>query len=245
MRLNLSNIGHNFLVYDGVNLSDFFVVRTFDMPLLPSIEAASIAIDGKAGEWFASRKVQTRDIVIGLGTLNETKNRKDIMAAWFNLSDKLAKDKVCKLEIGNGLYVNALLIGDTSINTDGKWSIVNVTFRCFDPYIYGKEYTETLKSGTTTINVKGKCSTFPVINLTASSSTVLLTDLDTGDRIRYTGMASGTKIVVDMANYKSTVNGVYKAADLTVSDFWPLHTGDNRLQLTGATGSLTYREMYL
>lgn len=245
MKMNLSDIGHDFVIFDGVNLSDHFVVRTFEMPLLPTIEASSIAIDGKAGEWFSRRKIGTRDINIGFGILNDSKDRKDVLKTWFMLSDYLAKDKVCKLEIGNGLYVNAVLVGDTGTTTNGKWSIVNVTFRCFDPYIYGEEHTETLSAGTNTIYVKGKYPTYPVLNLKATTTTVQVQDSTTSDRVRIPSTASGNTIVIDMENCKTTLNGVYKAVDPTVTDFWPLRIGENRLTLTGCSGTLTYREVYL
>ena len=245
MRMNLSNIGHDFIIYDGVNLSDHFTVRTFDMPLLPSIEASSIEIDGKAGSWFSRRKIMTRDIIIGLGILNDTKDRDEIMETWFLLSDKLAKDRPCKMEIGKGLYVNAMFVGESGVTTRKNWSIINATFRCFDPYIYGEEHTETLKSGSNTIYVKGKYPTYPRLALTASSTTVQVQDMDTSDRVRIPSTVSGNTIVIDTENCKTMLNGVYKAVDPTVTDFWPLRVGENKLTLTGCSGTLTYREMYL
>lgn len=245
MRTNLSEIGYKFLVYDGVNLSDHFIVRTFEMPMLPSVEASSVKIDGRAGEWYASRRYSVRDIDVGLGILNDTRDRPDALKTWLMLSDKLTKDKVCKLELGGGLYVNALLVGDTSMTTNGRWSIVNVTFRCFDPYIYGEEHTETLKAGANTLYIKGKCPTYPVLTLKATTTTVQVQDTDTTDRVRIPSTASGNNIVVDMGQHRCTLNDAYKPADPTVTDFWPLRIGENHITVTGASGTLTYREMYL
>lgn len=244
MMMNLSNIGHNFLRYDGVNLSDFFVVRKIDMPLLPNIEASGIKIDGRAGEWFAKREINTRDIIVGLGILNDTKERKDILENWFLLSDKIAKDKVCKLEIGNGRFVNAILMGDSPITTNREWSTVDVTFRCFDPYIYGEEHTESLKAGNNTIRVKGKYPTYPTIELTGATA-ITLTHNGTGDKVHVTGLTASQKLLINMAEYKCSVNGVYKPADPTVTDFWPLTPGDNVLNLSSGSGTLKYREMFL
>lgn len=244
MRMNLSNIGHDFLVYDGVNLADNFTVRTIDMPMLPEIEASSITIDDKAGAWFSKRRMGTRDIIVGLGILNDTKDRKDILETWWMLSDTLAKDKECKLELGNGYYVNAILVGDTNTSTDRRWSIVDVKFRCFDPYIYGEEHTETLKAGNNTINVKGKYPTYPTIKISGATTTTL-TDSDTGDKVRVEGIASGKTLVIRMDECRCTVDDLYKMADPTVTDFWPLRAGSNKLNLSSGSGTLTYREVYL
>lgn len=244
MKMNLSNIGHNFLVYDGVNLADHFIVRTFDMPLLPGIEASTIKIDGRPGEWFSKRAIGTRDIYVGLGILNDTKDRKDILENWFLLSDKLTKDKPCKLEIGNGYYVNAILVGDTQTTTTGKWSIVEVQFTCYDPYIYGEEHEVSLKTGNNTFNVKGKYSTYPVITINGASTTTI-TDTKTGDKIRVEDIASGKSLVINMNEHRCLVDGLYKPADLSVSDFWALKPGENTLNLSSGTGTLVYRELYL
>ena len=244
MKMNLSNIGHTFLAYDGVNLSDHFVVKSIDMPLLPTIDAASIAIDGKPGAWFSKRQIGTRDIIVGLGMLNDDRNRKDILQNWIMLSDILAKDTECKLELGDGRYVNAVLVGDTEMEFNGRWSVVNVTFRCFDPYVYGDEHTVSLKQGNNTFNVLGKYPTNPVIKITGAS-TVTVTDNDTGDKVRVESIASGKTLVIDMGEYRCTIDGLYKSADLTVTDFWPLRPGRNTLNLSSGSGTLTYREVYL
>lgn len=244
MRMNLANVGHNFVIYDGINLADHFIVRSIEMPLLPEIDASTLRIDGKAGEWFSKRQIGTRDVVIGLGVLNDTKDRKEILDTWWQLSELISKDKECKLELGTGRYVNAILVGDTDIKTNGKWSTVEVTFRCFDPYVYGDTHTETLKAGNNTIYVKGKCQTYPVISLTGASTTTL-TDTLTGDKVRVESLTSSQTLVINMAEYRCTVNGNYKAADISVTDFWPLRPGENTLNVSSGSGSLTYQEVYL
>lgn len=244
--INLSDIGHNFLVYDGVNLSDYFVVRTFDMPILPTIDANMIEIDGKPGAWFMSRKIGTRDIIVGLGILNDSKDRKDIVRRWTDLSNMLQKEKVAKLEIGEGRYVNALLIGESLPETRGKWSIVELTFRCFDPYIYGEEHTENLTSGNNTFIVKGQVSTYPIIELYGATSTsTTITNMRTGDKIRISGITSSSQLVIDMENHNCMIGSTYKPADPTISDFWPIQPGSITINVASAHGTLKYKERYL
>lgn len=243
MRMNFGDVGHNFLIYDGVNLSDHFVVRTVDMPLLPTIDARTVEIDGKPGAWFSGRQIGTRDITVGLGILADSRDRKSIVKAWADLSDKLAKDKVCKLEIGNGLFVNAFVVGDTPTGTNGRWSTTEVTFRCFDPYIYGREHTVPLAQGNNTFPVHGKVPTYPVIEITGASTTTV-TYKETDDRIRVERIPK-SPLVIDMANHVCKVGGDYAPADPTVSDFWPLKPGTATVNVTSGTGTLTYREVFL
>lgn len=244
MRFNLGKIGHNFLVYDGVNLSDHFVVRTMDMPLLPTITERTIEIDGKPGAWYTGRQIGTRDIVVGLGILNETKKRQDIIKHWIDLSDKLAKDKVCKLEIGNNLYVNAFLVGDTATSTNGKWSIVDITFRCFDPYIYGKEHSVALKAGDNKIIVEGKSATYPTIQLSGATTTTI-TYKEKDDKIKIPKIPSGKTLIVDMENHNCMAGDVYTPADPTISDFWPIDPGTITINVSSGSGTLKYKEVYL
>lgn len=244
MRLNLSKIGHDFVVYDGVNLSDHFIVRTFDMPWLPNIDANTLLIDGKPGEWFAGRNIGTRDVIIGLGLLNETREREDALEHWIRLTNKVAKNKVAKMEIGHGFYIWCMLIGESLIESNGKWSIVEVTFRCFDPYIYGEKRTYSLKTGDNEIPVSGGGSTFPVFEITGAS-TVTITHKETGEKFRTESVPTGQTLIVDMEHYNCTANGLYQPIDASVSDFWSLEPGKATINLSSGSGTVTYNEVYL
>lgn len=244
MRHNLERVGYKELIFDGVRLSDYFVVRSLNMPLLPTIEANTLQVDGKPGAYYMSRSIGTRDVMVGLGILNDTRSKKEIIKAWIDLSDKLDKEHVCKLEIGNGLYVNAALVGDTATTTNGRWSIVDVTFRCFDPYIYGREHTEQIATGLNAIRVISKAKTYPKFELSGATD-ITLTNNNTGDRIRVPGLIASQKLTIDMANHVCKIGETYKAADPTVSDFWPIAGGDITLNLSAGSGTMTYREAYL
>lgn len=245
MRANLSHLGHQTLIYDGEAISDFFVVRSFDMPFLPGISASTIEIDGRPGAWYANRGIGTRDVTIGIGIINDSRERVDVIESWFKLAEKLAKDDVRRLEFGNGYFVECMLVGNSPVEYKGRWSISTLTFRCFDPYIYGEEHFEPLAAGTNTIYVRGNQPTYASIDLRATSTVVQVQDTETSDRVRIPSTMSGANIGIDMELCRCTYNGMYKAADPTVTDFWPLRPGKNVLEVTGGSGSLVYRERYL
>lgn len=244
MKVDLRNIGHDFVVYDGVTLSDHFVICTFEMPLTPPVKANTIEIDGKPGAWFTGRKVATRDILMTLGVLNDTEEREDIISNWLELSDKLVKDRPCKMELGNGYYVNAMFTGESNISSNYNWSYIETAFTCFDPYIYNETHVESLKSGNNNIYIYGKKPAFPVFDITGAT-TVTLTNNGTGEKFRVEGLTSSQHVIIDMEYYTCTVNGIHKPIDLTISDFWSIAPEDLVINLSGGSGTMTYKETYL
>lgn len=243
--MNLGQLGDIGLVYDGIPLSDFFVVRGVDMPILPTITTNSLEIDGKPGAWFTSRSIGTRDITVRLGILSDNKERVEAMEQWINASDKLAKNEEHKLELGNGFYVNAIMTGNSDWKRNMRWGTTEVVFRCYDPFIYGQTWTEELKPGDNTIPIHGKYPVYPTYDLIGINGTFEMYDSDNKKTIRVENLVDDAPLTIDMSQYRCTVRGYYKAADPTVSDFWPLNTGVAHLNLNQGHGTFTYTERYL
>lgn len=243
--INLSQIGETGLAFDGIALSDYFIIRGVDMPLFPAVDAQGLEIDGKPGAWFSSRKIGTRDITVRLALLADTKDRIASMEEWLLVSQRIATDKPHKLELGNGYYVNAIMTGNSEITRNMNWSTADITFRCFDPYIYGETYEVDLNAGNNTVYIRGLCPTFPIVDITGASGTVTLKDEDTAKQVTVHNMVSDAPLSINMEQYRCTVRGYYKAADPSVTDFWPLKPGENHISLSSGSGILTYTERYL
>lgn len=246
--MNLSRIGDIDLVYDGVPLSDHFIIASVSMPLLPTFEASALYIDGKPGAWFAGRKIGTRDIRVTLGLLGDSRRRADAMEAWMAVSGLIAKDRECKLELGGGYYVNAIMMDDSQLTRNGRWSRADIVFRCFDPFIYGETHTVDIKSGNNAVTIEGDYPAWPTITVTGHSTSAAnyIRDTDTGRQVRVPSIsASSATLVIDMAGHFCTLNGNYKAADPSVTDFWSMKPGTNNLNLAYGSGTLTYTETYL
>lgn len=243
--INLSQIGDTGIAYDGVALSDYFIVCGLDMPAFPNIDTSSLAVDGKPGEWFTNRKIGTREIVVRLAMMTDRADRVDIMEEWLSLTPKLLKDEPKMLELGNGYYVNAIITGTSAITETMNWSKADITFKCFDPYVYGDTHEVPIHAGENTIYVKGTCSIRPVYNILGTDETVTLENDDTGKRTVIHGMVPDAPLVIYMEDYRCTARGYYKAADPSVSDFWPLTPGVNHINLSSGSGTLTYKERYI
>ena len=247
MLRELLQIGDFDIAYDGIRLADHLVVRGVDMPLLPEITANSISIDGKAGEWFTSRQIGTRDITVRLGMLGETKDRVEALDNWINHSFLVGKDAPCRLDLGNHYWVKAIMVGNSDITRNGKWSVVDVTFRCFDPYLYGDTHTITLKSGSNTVEILGNAPTAPIfaVKNSSSSSYLDIEDNKTRKKVRIYNTGTTNTITVDMGLHKCLIGSTYKAVDPTTTDFFTLEPGNQTVNIKSGTGTMTYTEVYL
>lgn len=242
MRMNYSEQGCTGLVYDGVDLSDVFTVADIEIPLLPTFEGVTQDVPQRAGLYFAYRKIGTRAVKMKLMLNAESRCPVDVFEAWNDVSAILSKPDPRRLYLNGEKYVNAVLIGDTPIEEEGYYGTVELTFMCYDPYVYGSQH-EVALSGTTEFNVAGG-ATYPVLQVTTTSTSVRIDNMETGDYVRVPSIASGRALTIDMEAQRVTnASGEYIAIDL-LSDFFPIE-GSARIKLTGCTGKLTYRERYL
>lgn len=239
------NIGDWDIAFNGEKLGNHFVVRGVDFPALPDITLNEIHVDGKPGSWFSNRQIGTREITIRLGLFSPTRERVEAMEGWLHSAYMLTLDHECRLDLGHGHHVNAVMAGNTPVEKNGYWSTTEVTFKCFDPFVYGDTYTIPLVSGSNKLNILGNYKTPPVIELKTHSDTFVLSDEVSGKKVRIEKAGTTLPLVIDMKNYKCTLGGNYKAADPTVTDFWDLTPGENKINLQTGTGTLTYTEVYL
>lgn len=241
----LLKVGDWDITFDGEHLAKYFVVCKVDMTMLPEISINEVQIAGRPGSWYSSRQIGTRDVTIRLGLLNETRDRIESLENWVNRAYLLSKDQECKLELGDYYYVNAVLVGQSPITRRQQWNTVDLTFRCCDPYIYRREFEVPLVSGDNTVVVTGTCPAWPVFEITGGSSTFQLRNMDTGHQVKVDTLSSTAKLIVDMKRRRCEIGGAYKAADPTVTDFWPLNPGENNIRLQTGSGVLRYTEVFI
>lgn len=238
-------IGDQDVALNGDRLANHFVVRGVDFPALPEIILNEIVVDGRPGSWFSGRQIGTREITIRIGLFSATRSRVEAMEGWLHNAYILTLDKEAKLDLGHGHYVKAVMSGSTPVTKNGYWSTTDVTFKCFDPFVYGETYTIPLVSGSNKINIMGNYKASPVIELTKHSDNFVLTDEVSGKKVKVDKTGTTVPLVIDMEKYRCTQGGVYKAADPTVTTFWQFSPGENKINLQTGSGTLTYTEVYL
>lgn len=239
MDYNFGQLGCDGIIYDGVNLSDVLEIADISMPLFPEFQNVTQSLAGKAGEYFSLRKIGTRTINITAKLSTGSIDPIAIFNEWNRVSEILNKPSPRKLELGYK-YVYAILDGTTDMTTEGYKGIVELTFICFDPYLYGRSYSYDISpTQRAEFKVSGIAAP-PTLQLTASASSVRVRNEVTGDYVYFDGVKTGDKIVVDMEKQVTTVGGTYKPVYLA-SDYFTIE-GDAIVSVQGATGTLSYVE---
>jgi phage-related protein len=241
MRPNLSEVGCSGIVYDDENLSDTFEVHDISIPLLPEIDAVSQELAKRPGAYFALRKVLTRDITLKLAINAESRCPVDIFEAWKGVSDKVAKNEPKPLYLNNDIYINAMLVGESNIELLGYRGAIELTVRAYDPFFYGQTHTETIGD---TVTIEGGEYVYPTFTIKTTATTVKLT-APTGEVIQVDNLKSGATLIVDTEKQLCTVNGNYAPINIEVSDFFSLALGEQKVTITGGTGTFEYTERWL
>ena len=244
MRLNHRRAGITGIVYDGVDLTETFQVVEVRTPLLPTIEAVAHELPQRPGSYFAARKVGTRSVVLKLRLEAASRNPLEVFQAWREVSSLVAKDEPKRLYLGEDRWCMAMLVGETEMDTSARYGTIECEFACFDPYFYGAEHSASLSAGTAkAIDVVGAVPALPTLALTASSTSVTVTNMTTGQYVLIPDLTSGAAVTVDMARQVSTAAGQYAPVDL-LSDYFAVNDGDE-VKVTGAYGTLSYTERWI
>lgn len=244
MRLNYSRTGASGLIYDGHNISDTFQIVGVSVPLLPTIEAVTHDLAQRPGSYFASRKVGTREIKVKLRLDAETRNPMGIFQAWREVSGIFNCSEPKRLYLNEDKFCNALLVGETQLEDEAYYGVVELSFLCFDPYFYGMEHALEIATGNTkTVNLLGNCPSFPVVNATAKGTVCMVRNNTTGEYVELRNMTSGTAFIIDMERQIATVGGAYKPVTL-LSDFFSIAPGDS-IYFSNMAGTLNWRDRWL
>lgn len=244
MRPNNQQAGATGLVYDGVDLTATFQIVSMDVPALPTIEAVTHGIAQRAGEYFAMRRVGTREIRAKLRLDAESRDPMAIFKAWRGVSSQISKSEPKKLYLNDTDYCWAVFVGESFIEDEAYYGVVELTFMCYDPYFYGEEHETSVTAGyTKTVSVDGE-ETYPTVELTASSATVSVENVTTGETVTVTGRSVGDVLVFDMERQQVTCEGAFVPVSLA-SDFFSIGPGSTKVKPTGGSGTLTYQERSL
>ena len=244
MRLNHQRTGATGLVYDGVDLTEHLQLVEIEMPLLPVVDAVTHELAQRPGAYFALRKVGTREIKATLRLDAQSRDPFDIFEAWSMLAGLLNKKEPKKLHLGGKRWCNALMVGQSKIDDEAYYGVVEVTFVCFDPYLYGEEREVALSAGTAKeFDVTCPEDVFPVFELTASSTSVTVTNMVSGEIVTVPGLTTGAALTVDMGRQCAMVGGAYVPVNLA-SDFFSVE-GKAKVKVANASGTLKYVERFL
>lgn len=244
MRLNYGRVGCTRLEYAGVNLAEVFQIVDVDLPMLPPVEAKVHELAQRPGAYFASRRMGTRQVVVRLRLDAETRDPLGIAAALREYSPIFNQAEPRRLDLGDGLWCMAMPTGETPVENRAYYGEVEITFTCFDPYVYGPEHSVELAAGVAReVRVAGSVEAWPTLALTATAANVRASNEDTGEYVLIPNVTPGARVVIDMERQTATAGTGYAPYDL-LSDFFSISDGAH-VKVTGAAGELTYTERYL
>lgn len=234
--------GQDHVIYDGVDLNDYFEVTAFGFNVTPSISAVTATVPDKPGEHFYSRQIGVRKGTIRLTARADDEGPLNVIDKWLQLAPLISKDSPRPLYLDSDKYLNAMLVGETPIEFIGERGSVELSFTAFDPYFHGKEHVIPLETGDNAFLVTSVCEVYPVIRVTGADSPLSVRYNETYDTVRIPTVGSA-EIEINMDEMKCYSGGNFVPVDIEVTDFFTLPPGkEATVWLSSGTGTLTYEE---
>lgn len=237
--------GHKNIIYDGVNLSDYFDITDVVIAPFPARTPNTRKIPGGAGLHFYSVDEGERTITMVMSLIAELRNRWSAFQAWEKCLDILLKDEPKELYLDDERYLLAMALNGSEIERLGFRGVSDISWTAFDPYFYGHLNTFPLNNGANRFFVQGSAETYPLIEVTGVNGPLTVTDDVSGDKVVIPNIGNPTaKVIIDPKNLRCTVNGSYLPVDLDRTDYFALKPGMASVTLSAGNGMLSYRERF-
>lgn len=247
-------LGH--LIYGGYDFGEIFYCHA-EKPLMPPLAIKELTAEGADGARFSYR----------------TANPVEIQATFFLRDPKQSHERMRAIldEVAENLYPQqqelylptfedrcyiASVAGTSTVQEFVATAKLNVTFRSVSPFMYGRTKTMSLAAGANYVSRGGNVAAPFKATLTATADAnfiriqngtgsnrpkVMLYKNKKNEDVHWSG---GESVVVDMGGRSVTVGGTRWPFSLS-SDFWPLDGETVNIHMTGATGSVEWRETWL
>lgn len=235
-------VGHAYIVYDGIDLNDFFEVVGIGAPVSPTIEPITTTIPGKAGQHYYGRRVGALNLTFRLYARANEADHASVIQRWRELKPLIVKPEPKRLYVDDEMYLMAMLTGDTELEFLDERGAVEVTFTAFDPTYHGREHVIELKEGKNSFWVVSLDEVWPVIRVTGAQAPLQVRDNTTYKEVRVPAVGSAT-IEIRMEDGKVFANSNYVPVDMQYTDFFSLPPNeDAEIYLSSGSGTLTYEE---
>lgn len=230
------------MIYNGVDLSDFFIVHCPSESILPSIKLSTQSVAGMHGAMYLGKTYEPMSIDVQM-LMRPDADRAEALQA---LAELLAVDEPKELYIGDRCYM-AVPSGETALESQWKPGGGTVTFYCPDPIAYGDHRSKRFTTSGT-VSIGGDYPTKPIIQaVPASGSLWRITDSRTGKFIRVNYAFNGTNtLLIDCEAQACTIDGSLADRYVTLeSDYFELSPGDAMLSATNGSVEVRWRDRWL
>lgn len=238
-RLDLEGVHR--VIFDGHDLTKTFEVLDVIPDGFPEVTDYSAEL--QEGEHFFGRRIGARNVTVSLSLHTFTRDPLAVLREWRRVSPVLTKPDPRKLYLDEPMYLNAVLTGETTLGFLGDRALIEVAFKCHDPYFHG-DWHEIPIEGETRFRVVSQCATWPVFEIDATGD-VIVSEEASGLRVVVPG-AGGKHVRIVTSEMKAYANGAYAPVDMEQTDYFPFEPGiDHTLTLEGGTGAVSYEERAL
>ena len=233
--------------FDGHDLSDLFTV-TDVARTVASWEPNSVDVPGRSGAVVTGTRALPVDVTMTLWPLASTAAGRQTSIR--TLVGWLAVDEPKALALGDegGLWRLALPADAADVTQHVDADSIALTFRCFDPVLYGDEDSATVPSGgSVTFTVGGTAPTWPTVTASAAlegSSGYWRLTLDSGVHLDADTGSSAVAVNADCAKRVLKVDGLVQMLQ-TSADWLRLTPGTHTVSMNGTgAATLTWRERW-
>jgi predicted phage tail component-like protein len=240
------------VTFDGVDLTEDYVVSDLRRPLLPR-DVTLVDVPGTDGQRFVSAPLASSELTLTLTVRSELRGTAGLrarsaaarrLAAILNVSEP----KVLHIDADEGLHYMAIPRSDADLTRYVNAERYEVTFVLPDPALIGMSRVLSLTSGgTTQVTVGGTLPCLPRVTVSgaaAGSGGYWRLRLDGGDYLQVPLTQASNSVTFDCAERTLEVNGVAKAMP-PAADWLALEPGDHSLVMTGTgTAQLRWAERW-
>lgn len=241
----------NPFTFGGVDLTQHLRGLTVERSVLPSVEVSTVDVPSADGLLLNGRRLKPLEITIRGALMAYT--AAEVAAARHALGRVLNHPGTRRLVLPDepGLYYNALVSGSSELSRAYERPTATITFLVPEACAWSSELrTRNLSAGTSVVvDVGGNAETWPTLDFTTSSTTVTLSrgtteHEDRSVTYKLTGLASGRSYTADMAAQR-TWQGSTEVFPGLGYDYFAIGPGETELRLTGAGGTLAWRERWV
>ena len=220
------------VIYDGVRLNDFMVVKDIKESLLPNVENVTLRMNKNVGLKFVNQELGSRVFAIDVEILSDS--QQDKQEKIDRLAPLLFTNEEKDLILDNSRRYKAVVDGSSNINNLMYDGLLTLNFVAYDPIAYGEEISLNIGSGDELYN-PGNYKTRPVIQVLASAAPVEIR-LKNGEEYDYIKINKvrgvGEPIVIDFVNEVVTFKGEDMMEDVDpLGDFFDIPPGDFSLEI--------------
>lgn len=223
------------VIYDGIKLNDFMIIKDIKESLLPNIDNVTLKMNSNVGLKFVNQELGSRVFSIDVEILSDS--QQDKQEKINRLAPLLFTNEEKDLILDNVRRYKAVVDGSSNINNLMYDGLLTLTFVAYDPIAYGEEISLNIESGDELYN-PGNYKTRPIIEVIPLVAPVEIR-LKNGEEYDYVkinkigGLLDPIKI--DFINEVVTINGENIMADVDpLGDFFYIPPGDFSLEISNS-----------